>query len=655
MKGNKRIKFTFLIMSIISLSLLLTSVITVYRAGLNSMSTSYINKDQWNFIEPNFYKSTRFDKTVLPMILTGIEVDLYGEKDDYYSDYGYFDVESFKNVKFIAFDKISKKYVTNTVYKNIDDFKKNINGYVDISFNTVDGKYTKKVGNKENEINNHYDNVVPNITGSMEVYISIPKNLEKEDSLYGEQYWYNRDAKLIRLLELIGFISSIVFLISTIIYLFIKVEPIDKNSKILKYYSKIPLEIIIFLLGYLMVFMIDWISYPYMDWFAICIFVVSVFTWISCIILFGKQIKYFDKKIDILKTSLIIKVMLNFVKNIHEGIKVSKKISLIRKIFIIGIGCIIINLCSLIFGYGGAIIVSCIIVSIFTAYILKKLTYLSEIMDGTEKIKNGDLEYKIPIKDDDNFTVLAENINNIGQGLENSIEDALKSERMKAELITNVSHDLKTPLTSIINYIELIKKEKNIEPDYINDYIKVLDSKSKRLKVLIEDLFEASKASSGNLEINMDKIELRQLLRQSIGEMEEKILESNLDIRLNLPEDKVYIYADGRRMYRVLENLLSNIIKYSLNNTRVYIDLNVNEGKVTLIMKNISSYELNFDQVEIMERFKRADESRNTEGSGLGLAIAKDLVNLQGGKFHIEIDGDLFKSVLEFDELDQDQ
>ncbi len=654
MKGNKRIKFTFLIMSIISLSLLLTSVITVYRAGLNSMSTSYINKDQWNFIEPNFYKSTRFDKTVLPMILTGIEVDLYGEKDDYYSDYGYFDVESFKNVKFIAFDKISKKYVTNTVYKNIDDFKKNINGYVDISFNTVDGKYTKKVGNKENEINNHYDNVVLNITGNMEVYISIPKNLEKEDSLYGEQYWYNRDAKLIRLLELIGFISSIVFLISTIIYLFIKVEPIDKNSKILKYYSKIPLEIIIFLLGYLMVFMIDWISYPYIDWFAICIFVVSVFTWISCIILFGKQIKYFDKKIDILKTSFIMRFILNFVKSIKDGIKASKKISLIRKIFIIGIGCIIINLCSLIFGYGGTIIIPCLTVSIFTAYILKKLAYLSEIMDGTEKIKNGDLEYKIPIKDDDNFTVLAENINNIGQGLENSIEDALKSERMKAELITNVSHDLKTPLTSIINYIELIKKEKNIEPDYINDYIKVLDSKSKRLKVLIEDLFEASKASSGNLEINMDKIELRQLLRQSIGEMEEKILESNLDIRLNLPEDKVYIYADGRRMYRVLENLLSNIIKYSLNNTRVYIDLNVNEGKVTLIMKNISSYELNFDPVEIMERFKRADESRNTEGSGLGLAIAKDLVNLQGGKFHIEIDGDLFKSVLEFDELNQD-
>ncbi|MGL5694011.1 MAG: sensor histidine kinase, partial [Peptostreptococcaceae bacterium] len=287
----------------------------------------------------------------------------------------------------------------------------------------------------------------------------------------------------------------------------------------------------------------------------------------------------------------------------------------------------------------------------FTAYIVKKLAYTSEIMDGAEQIKSGNLNYKIPLRDKDHFTALAENINNIGQGLENSIEEALKSERLKAELITNVSHDLKTPLTSIINYIQLIKKEENIQPEYINDYVKVLDSKSKRLKVLIEDLFEASKASSGNIELNMEKIEFRQLLGQSIGEMEEKLLESKLDIKLNLPKEKVYIYADGRRMYRVLENLISNIIKYSLVGTRVYIDMKVEDSKVSLIMKNISSYELNFDPVEIMERFKRADESRNTEGSGLGLAIAKDLINLQEGNFKIEIDGDLFKSVVEFDEI----
>ena len=222
---------------------------------------------------------------------------------------------------------------------------------------------------------------------------------------------------------------------------------------------------------------------------------------------------------------------------------------------------------------------------------------------------------------------------------------------MKSELITNVSHDLKTPLTSIINYIELIKKEENITPEYLKDYVNVLDSKSKRLKVLIEDLFEASKASSGNIELNMEKIDIIQLLRQSIGELEEKLSEANLDLKINVPEEKVYVRADGRRLYRVLENLLSNISKYSLPNTRVYIDITEVEGRVKLIMKNISSYELNFDPEEIMERFKRADDSRNTEGSGLGLAIARDLVKLQGGEFAIDIDGDLFKSIIEFDSI----
>ena len=199
--------------------------------------------------------------------------------------------------------------------------------------------------------------------------------------------------------------------------------------------------------------------------------------------------------------------------------------------------------------------------------------------------------------------------------------------------------------------MELIKKEENISPEYLKDYINVLDSKSKRLKVLIEDLFEASKASSGNIELNMEKIDLIQLLRQSIGELEEKLSEANLDLKINVPEDKVYVRADGRRLYRVLENLLSNISKYSLPNTRVYIDITEVEGRVKLIMKNISSYELNFDPEEIMERFKRADDSRNTEGSGLGLAIARDLVKLQGGEFAIDIDGDLFKSIIEFDSI----
>ena len=224
---------------------------------------------------------------------------------------------------------------------------------------------------------------------------------------------------------------------------------------------------------------------------------------------------------------------------------------------------------------------------------------------------------------------------------------------MKSELITNVSHDLKTPLTSIINYVELIKKEEDLQPEYLKDYVKVLDNKSKRLKVLIEDLFEASKASTGNIELELVRLDLKQLLQQSIGELEDKLEEANLGLRVNLTEESTYVLADGRRLYRVFENLICNISKYSLPNTRVYIDVAKEDGKIITTMKNISSYELNFDPEEIMERFKRADESRNTEGSGLGLAIARDLVSLQGGNMSIDIDGDLFKVKVVMDEYPQ--
>ena len=274
-------------------------------------------------------------------------------------------------------------------------------------------------------------------------------------------------------------------------------------------------------------------------------------------------------------------------------------------------------------------------------------------MIGVHKIKEGELNYKIEEKNDIYFSSLANDINNISEGLENSIEQRIKSERRKSELITNVSHDLKTPLTSIINYVELIKKEEDLQPEYLKDYVKVLDNKSKRLKVLIEDLFEASKASTGNIELELVRLDLKQLLQQSIGELEDKLEEANLGLRVNLTEESTYVLADGRRLYRVFENLICNISKYSLPNTRVYIDVVKEDGKIITTMKNISSYELNFDPEEIMERFKRADESRNTEGSGLGLAIARDLVSLQGGNMSIDIDGDLFKVKVVMDEYPQ--
>ena len=243
---------------------------------------------------------------------------------------------------------------------------------------------------------------------------------------------------------------------------------------------------------------------------------------------------------------------------------------------------------------------------------------------------------------------MAEYINDIAGGFTNAIEQSLKSERLKTELITNVSHDLRTPLTSIINYVDLLKQE-DIKDEKIKQYIDILNQKSLRLKKLIEDLVEkASKVSSGNVKLNIEVIDLKELLAQTIGEFEDRFESKNLKIDIEIPNEEVKIKADNRYMYRVIENLFSNITKYSIDNSRVYISLTKQNDKIKLEIKNISKDKLNISPDELMQRFVRGDKSRYTEGSGLGLSIAKSLTEMQGGKFDINIDGDLFKVIIEY-------
>ena len=242
---------------------------------------------------------------------------------------------------------------------------------------------------------------------------------------------------------------------------------------------------------------------------------------------------------------------------------------------------------------------------------------------------------------------MAEYINDIAGGFTNAIEQSLKSERLKTELITNVSHDIKTPLTSIINYVDLLKQE-DIKDEKIKQYIDILNQKSLRLKKLIEDLVEASKVSSGNVKLNIEVIDLKELLAQTIGEFEDRFENKNLKIDIEIPDEEVKIKADNRYMYRVIENLFSNITKYSIDNSRVYISLTKQNDKIKLEIKNISKDKLNISPDELMQRFVRGDKSRYTEGSGLGLSIAKSLTEMQGGKFDINIDGDLFKVIIEY-------
>lgn len=280
-------------------------------------------------------------------------------------------------------------------------------------------------------------------------------------------------------------------------------------------------------------------------------------------------------------------------------------------------------------------------------YLFKKADYLNEIIKATKEMTKGNLNYIITKNDTGELGKLALNINNIKEGYKKSVEDQVKSERLKSELITNVSHDLKTPLTSIINYVNLLKNN-NLDKDEFNSYIAILDRKSERLKHLIEDLFEASKMSSGSVKLNIEKVDVTALLKQSLAELDEKLKKAFLEVKFNYSNNNIYANLDGKKTWRVFENLLNNIIKYSQPNTRVYIDLIEDNRKVIITMKNISSYEMNFDAEEIFERFKRGDKSRNTEGSGLGLAISKSIVELQGGTLSIKIDGDLFKVIIEF-------
>ncbi len=273
------------------------------------------------------------------------------------------------------------------------------------------------------------------------------------------------------------------------------------------------------------------------------------------------------------------------------------------------------------------------------------------IVAGIKRIKEGDLKHKVDERNLHGDTlVLAQAVNSIGDGIHDAVETSMKDERMKADLITNVSHDIKTPLTSIINYIDLIKRE-NVTNDKVKEYIEVLDSKSQRLKQLTDDLVEASKISSGNVSLQWENINLVELVNQTIGEFSEKFEQKRLEVNVKTSRNNLLIRADSRRIWRVIENLFNNIYKYAMEGTRVYIDIRELKGEimqVALSIKNISAQPLNISSDELTERFIRGDESRSTEGSGLGLSIAKSLTEAQNGQFEIMMDGDLFKVSLTF-------
>ncbi len=283
-------------------------------------------------------------------------------------------------------------------------------------------------------------------------------------------------------------------------------------------------------------------------------------------------------------------------------------------------------------------------------FLMRQAVQRQRILDGIGKIAEGDLKHQIPVErlEGDNLA-LAEAVNQIGKGLSSAVEKSIKDERLKSDLITNVSHDIKTPLTSIINYVDLLKRE-DIQNERAKNYIAILEDKALRLKHLTDDLVEASKISSGNVKLELTRINFQELINQTNGEFSEKFEDKGLRFVVSMPEEPVVIEADGRRLWRIIENLYNNAAKYAMPNTRVYVELTIVGHMVRFSIKNISEQPLNIEAGELTERFIRGDVARSTEGSGLGLSIAKNLTELQKGRFDIYLDGDLFKVTIIFPE-----
>ena len=555
----------------------------------------------------------------------------------------------------IAYTNIQQTSKTNTIEKLKQEIISN-NKYWSISNNQIQTNIERL--SEENIVRNEDLQKISEFSMNKQYYTAFDEtvqNLDSTSDITLNRALYNQTKSLYKYSYSTLIISIIIGSIE-LIYLIYSLGYVKNKEEIyLSWLDKNPLEILFF--GYFLLFFVEaalsviCLSVISVD-VNLCVMLIMLVGYFSVLsALYGagtllKRIKahtFFKNSI----TYRILKWLVQKYKNVKNTIASNKNLGGKIALYFIGIVTIAI-LIGLIFKEFGILLD--IVFWIWCYYkIMKEVDKFKQIHDATEKIYKGDTNIKL---DESLYTgvlkELAIYINDIAGGFSNAIKESLKSERLKTELITNVSHDIKTPLTSIINYVDLLKQE-NIQNEKAKEYIEVLDNKSQRLKKLIEDLVEASKASSGNIKINKEVLNVKELINQVTGEFEDKFNSRGLNIISKLPEETVYIKADSRYLYRVLENTYSNVAKYAEENTRVYIDCILEEeNTVAIYVKNISKDELNISADELMQRFVRGDKSRNTEGSGLGLSIAKSLTELQDGTFNIYLDGDLFKVAIKF-------
>ncbi|MBS6184159.1 MAG: HAMP domain-containing histidine kinase, partial [Clostridium celatum] len=525
-------------------------------------------------------------------------------------------IKSYANLNFRAYDKLNDIWIggdeidVDAIKKDSSRYFKEIN--IDYNGNLIEKIY---VNGKEIERNNALTRFIDNYSyGSrffgyisteinynseekhnLTLYIWMPTELQSGDVVYESFIEVQKNVNSFYL-SCILFIVFFILLIVCILYL-------AKNNKkslliegIVNKFKVYPIE---YNIGVAMLAWIIWNNglriYNNSNNYIRRLNFSSIIWGIIVVVIYYLLIRIIISKYNegtLFKNNITIKIWNSLSDVMNRGSIIRTFVIMIALYILSGLALLFLSAWLWIWPIGLA--VGLVLTIIYIVMLIKDLVYLDKIMVGAKAAAEGKLNYKIDEKGRGHLRELAHDINNIKDGLKKSVENEMKSENMKTELITNVSHDLKTPLTSIINYIDLLKRE-NIEPENARDYVNILDKKSQRLKVLIEDLFEASKAASGAMELNIYRIDIGQLLKQALGENDERFSDNRLEVKLNIPDDKIFIDGDGKRLYRVFENLISNIVKYSLSNTRVYIDMFKENDEVIIVMKNISAYELSFD------------------------------------------------------------
>lgn len=630
------------------------------------LSLAYFANHNQKIETDNYFETEQFSEAYMSSVLNNIETNY-----SYYRDRGYEVVTEYaiidsdnekegdinyrshlenRNFKFLVIDNKTNTVITNIEHTmrtdTVDKIKKELEGY-SYYWNYEKGNVTTNIAQLSLEnIKYTYEYEILEQNYDCTIYTAMQAPLTYYDDYYNSYIAF----QIAQPMHETAFINlPVSFVLIVLCVLLIGIHTGRKRGKeeiYLNWFDKLPLEVAGTSLLIFFIIAIFWsFGLLELDNIIAFIFIIAIagISYIVGMIGFETMVRRI-KSHTLWKNTVTyrcIRVTIRGIKKVFHNFSLAVKIVLTIIAFVI-MTAILIH-----WDFMGFILLLIMCALIFK-YSFNRITQFLKIKETVKQLYEGNTQ--IRLQKDEYQGVLKElciYINDIAGGFTNAIEKSLKSERMKTELITNVSHDIKTPLTSIINYVDLLKKEE-MPNEKAKEYLEILDQKSQRLKRLTEDLVEASKVSSGSIKLNMEKLDVKELVKQVSGEFEDKLQEKKLELILSIPEEETMIEADSRYLYRVMENMYSNIVKYALPDSRVYVDILGKGEEVEIQLKNISKDKLNISADELMERFVRGESSRNTEGSGLGLSIAQSLTELQKGTFKIYLDGDLFKVTITF-------